>query len=127
DARTYFPLLALNRYEQRNALLPPQAVNRRRGTPVWQFLSQAGLPSTIIRCPCSFPPDNVRGKILAGVGVPDLRGGLGTSTFYSSDASVRPEESENVVHVTSQTSGRIETYLIGPRNPKTRGDLHFGI
>jgi len=58
---TYLPDIALNRYEQRNAFLPPKAVNLRRGQTVWDVLSEAGVPSTIIRCPCTYPPDDVRG------------------------------------------------------------------
>src|SRR3974377_173676 len=39
DPRTYLPDSGLSRYEQKNPLLPPRAVNLRRGTPVWQRLS----------------------------------------------------------------------------------------
>ena len=52
DPQTYLPDLALNRYEQKSAFLPPKAVNLRRGTPVWSVLSEAGIPSVVIRCPC---------------------------------------------------------------------------
>lgn len=127
DPKTYLPDFSLNRYEQRHTYLPPKAVNLRRGTPVWEMLSQAGAPSTIVRCPCTYPPDSIRGRMLAGMGVPDLRGGLGTSTFYSSGADVKPQESESVVHVRADGSGTITTYLIGPRNPKTGSDFRFEV
>lgn len=125
DPKTYFPILSLNRYEQKNIFLPPQAVNLRRGVPLWELLTEAGIPSTVLRCPCTFPPDNVRGQMLAGVGVPDLRGGLGTTTFYTARADVKAQESENVVQVRADGSNTIATHLIGPRNPKTRADLQF--
>ena len=48
----------------------------------------AGIGSTIVRCPCTYPPDTVRGRMLSGMGVPDLRGGLGTSTFYTTAEGV---------------------------------------
>jgi predicted AlkP superfamily phosphohydrolase/phosphomutase len=124
DPKTYLPDLSLNRYQQKNAYLPPKAVNLRRGVPLWELLSQAGLSSTVLRCPCTYPPDDIRGRMLAGMGVPDLRGGLGTSTFYSSDESVTAGESENVVHVRAE-AGEIRTQIIGPRNPKTRSDILF--
>jgi predicted AlkP superfamily phosphohydrolase/phosphomutase len=127
DPRTYLPDFSLNRYEQKNAFLPPRAVNLRRGTPLWDLLSAAGVPSVVLRAPCTFPPDNVRGRMLAGLGVPDLRGGLGTSTFYTTAEGVQPQESENVVHVAADRGGTIATHLIGPRNPKTRGDLQFDL
>lgn len=121
DPRTYLPDLALNRYEQKSAFLPPKAVNLRRGTPVWSVLSDAGIPSVVIRCPCTYPPDDFKGRMLSGMGVPDLRGGLGTATFYSSRDGVAPGESEHVVHI-APAGGKVRTTLVGPRNPKTRGD-----
>jgi predicted AlkP superfamily phosphohydrolase/phosphomutase len=123
DPRTYLPDFSLNRYERKNAYLPPKAVNLRRGTPVWELLSAAGIPSTVLRCPCTFPPDDLRGRMLAGMGVPDLRGGLGTSTFYTSAEAVEAQESENLVRVRANGSGTVATHLIGPRNPRTRSDF----
>ena len=127
DPNTYLPDFGLNRYEQKNAFLPPKAVNLRRGTPVWGILKAAGIGSTILRCPCTFPPDSVRGSMLSGMGVPDLRGGLGTATFYTTSAAVKPRESENVVRLEPGPGGDFSTYVIGPRNPKTRDDLHTPI
>jgi predicted AlkP superfamily phosphohydrolase/phosphomutase len=121
DPETYLPQLALNRHEQKNPFVPPRAVNLRRGVPVWEVLSQAGVPSTVLRCPCTYPPERVRGRMLAGMGVPDLRGGLGTSTFYTSSANVQPGEAEQLVRV-HPTDGTIRTHLIGPRHPRTGAD-----
>ena len=127
DPKTYLPDFGLNRYEQKNAFLPPKAVNLRRGTPVWDILKTAGVSSTILRCPCTFPPDSMRGHMLSGMGVPDLRGGLGTATFYTTSEAVKPRESENVVRIQPGPDGAFSTYVIGPRNPKTRGDLRVEI
>ena len=68
---------------------------RRSGS----ILKAAGISSTILRCPCTFPPDSIRGNMLSGMGVPDLRGGLGTATFYTTNEAVKPRESENVVRL----------------------------
>ncbi|PWT82032.1 MAG: phosphodiesterase, partial [Acidobacteria bacterium] len=127
DPKTYLPDISMTRYERRNAYLPPKAVNLRRGTPFWELLSKAGISSSIVRFPCTYPPDNIRGRMLAGMGVPDLRGGLGTSTFYTSEDEVHAEESENVVQVQPTNERRFKTHLIGPRNPKTGTDIHFEI
>jgi predicted AlkP superfamily phosphohydrolase/phosphomutase len=126
NPQTYLPDLALNRYEQPNAFLPPKAVNRRRGVPVWATLSEAGIPSTILRCPCTYPPDPIRGRLLSGLGTPDLRGGFGTSTFYTTDLDVKAGESELVVPLTIE-GDTIATHLIGPRHPKTRADCHAAL
>ena len=124
---TYLPDIALNRYEQRNAFLPPKAVNLRRGQTVWDVLSEAGVSSTIIRCPCTYPPDDVRGRMLSGMGVPDLRGGFGTPTFYSSAEKLDARESESVVSVATNGRDTIRTHIVGPRNPQTRSDLRVDI
>jgi predicted AlkP superfamily phosphohydrolase/phosphomutase len=126
DPQTYQPDLALNRYEQKSAWLPPRAVNLRRGTPVWDVLAGQGIGSTILRCPCSYPASLGRGRMLAGMGVPDLRGGLGTPTFFSS-AQVAAGESENVVRLPSGCGGDIPTRLPGPRHPRDRSTLTFDL
>jgi predicted AlkP superfamily phosphohydrolase/phosphomutase len=122
DPGTYLPDFGLNRYEQKNIFSAPRAVNLRRGTPVWEVLSAAGIAATILRCPCTYPPDNLRGLMLSGMGVPDLRGSLGTATFYTSDGAVKAQESESVVPV-SVKGNTSQTHLLGPRNPRTRA--HF--
>ncbi|MFQ5668410.1 MAG: alkaline phosphatase family protein, partial [Candidatus Binatia bacterium] len=123
DPATYLPDFSLNRFERKAPYLPAEAVNLRRGAPVWELLSAAGIPSTIIRCPCTFPPDSLRGRMLAGMGVPDLRGGQGTSTLYTSTGHVTVREHEQAVKVQPDANGTIRTHLVGPRNPKTRADF----
>jgi predicted AlkP superfamily phosphohydrolase/phosphomutase len=127
DTKTYLPDFSLNRYEQKRAYLPPKAVNLRRGTPVWTLLSGVGIPSTVVRCPCTYPPDNLYGRMLAGMGVPDLRGGLGTATFYSSGEEAKPAESENLVHLRLDRGNPIRTHIIGPRNPRGGADFQYDI
>ena len=127
NPRTYLPDLALNRYEQKNTFLPPKAVNLRRGTPVWELLGARDIGSIILRCPCTYPPDPLRGQMLSGMGVPDLRGGLGSSTFYTSNPSAVPRESESLVRLPVGNRETIATHLIGPRNLKTGGDLQMEI
>ena len=117
DPATYLPDAALSRFERpKSAFAPPRVVNQRKGTPVWQTLSQAGVPSVILRCPCTFPPDEVNGRMLSGVGVPDLRGAQNKGTFYSQDPTTQPRESEQVVVL--PPGPQFKTYVIGPRNTK---------
>jgi len=126
DPNTYLPIMALSRYEQKNAFVLPKVVNMRRGTPFWDLLSARDIESTIIRIPCAYPPDKVKGRMLSGVGVPDLRGGFGTATFYTTRAGISFEQSEKVVTVSAQ-DGKVTTHVIGPRDPKTKSDHKFDI
>ncbi len=126
DPKTYLPIMALSRYEQKNAFVLPKVVNMRRGTPFWDLLSVRDVQSTILRVPCAYPPDQVKGRMLSGVGVPDLRGGFGTPTFYSSRTNLHADQSEKVITV-SLDKDRIATYIIGPRDPKTKSDHKFDL
>jgi predicted AlkP superfamily phosphohydrolase/phosphomutase len=117
DPSTYTPIVALNRYEQKSAFLPPRAVNLRRGAAVWRRLSDAGVPSAVLRCPCTYPADAIRGRMLSGMGVPDVLGGFGTGAFYTTRADVASQESETVVTL-RRDGGRVQTVLLGPRVPR---------
>lgn len=117
DPKTYQPDAALSRFERpKNMLAPPRVVNQRKGTPVWEVLSKAGVPSTVLRCPCTFPPDAFQGRMLAGVGVPDLRGSQSKGTFYSQASAVQPGEHEQVVQL--PPGADFKTGIIGPRNTR---------
>src|SRR5262249_18472974 len=113
DPATYLPDAALSHFERpKNIFSPPQVVNQRKGMPFWQTLSEAGVSSVVLRCPCTFPPDEINGRMISGVGVPDLRGSQNKGTFYTQDKSVEVGESEQVVHL--EAGDDLKTHIIGP-------------
>ncbi len=117
DPQTYQPDVALSRFEPpKNVFSPPRVVNRRNGIPIWQVLTRAGVPSVVLRCPCTFPPEALIGRMLAGVGVPDLRGSQSKGTFYTQNRAVVAEENEQLILLDSGTD--LHTRVIGPRNTK---------
>jgi predicted AlkP superfamily phosphohydrolase/phosphomutase len=117
DPETYLPDLALSRFERPKSMLAqPKVVSRRNGTAVWELLTRAGVPSTVLRCPCTFPPDTLKGSMLAGVGVPDLRGGQGTGTFYTQDKTTLGKENERLLYL--DPGSDLKSWIIGPRNPR---------
>jgi predicted AlkP superfamily phosphohydrolase/phosphomutase len=115
-ARLAPPEKTLNLFGHTIPLSKPRYVSHRGGTPVWQLTSRAGIATVVIKWPVTFPPDPVAGKMMSGMGVPDLRGGQGTFTFYTSEKvdETRPQGGL-VIPVTD--SERIATQLIGPRGP----------
>jgi len=128
DPETYLPDLALSRFERPKSMLAqPKVVSRRNGIAIWQHLTNAGIPSTVLRCPCTFPPDTLKGTMLAGVGVPDLRGGQGTGAFYTQDKTVAAQEHENLVPL--EPGNDLKTYIVGPRNLRANppGDFRVDI
>ncbi|MBL8851000.1 MAG: alkaline phosphatase family protein [Planctomycetaceae bacterium] len=120
---TYLPELGLTRYEQKNAFVPPKAVNQRRGRTIWEYLSDADVPSVVIRCPCMYPPAPIKGRVLCGMGVPDVRGGLGTPTFFTTDSQCPPRESENVARLVKAGADRYLGLLPGPHNARKGGSF----
>lgn len=115
DPQTYLPDAALSRFERPKSMLaPPRVVNQRKGVPVWQVLSAAGVPSTVLRCPCTFPAESFKGRMLSGVGVPDLRGSQSKGTFYTQDRNTPAQEHEQLVFLDSGNS--LVSRVIGPRN-----------
>jgi predicted AlkP superfamily phosphohydrolase/phosphomutase len=119
DPDSYRLQLALNRYERAGPLQAPRVVNLRRADPLWTMLSDRGIPCSVLRCPCTYPPDPIRGRMLSGMGVPDLLGGFGTGTFYSSEPGLEPGEAERLVTLPSAGPGPIDSYLLGPRGPRS--------
>lgn len=117
DPRTYRPEIALHGYERTNSFLPPKAVNRRGGAALWAVASEAGVPATVIRHPCTYPPERVYGRMLAGVGVTDLRGGFGTSTVYTTEPDLRPGEGERILPLQEGRDGMLRAHLVGPLRP----------
>lgn len=55
----------------------------RKGTPFWAITSGEGIPTTVIKWPVTFPPEEVHGNMLSGLGVLDLKGSVGRYTFYT--------------------------------------------
>jgi len=115
---TYLPEIGLYRHEHKSRILPPRAVNLRGGVPVWERLSRAGIPSTVLRHPCTYPPAPFKGRLLSGIGVPDLRGGFGTYTYFTSEGAGRAGEGERVVQVDLAGDGRATLHLPGPLQPQ---------
>lgn len=90
--------------------------NRRHGEPFWLSAERSGRRSTVQRVPVTYPPDPIR-RMLAGMGVPDLRGSQGTYTLYATRRMAAAESGGRVVSVGMSNEGRIETTLDGPQHP----------
>ncbi|MEW5894183.1 MAG: alkaline phosphatase family protein [Candidatus Omnitrophota bacterium] len=81
DPANYKIELALSHIDQGKA---KPVVHGKR---FWQYLSEKKIPVTVISCPMTFPPDKVFGKMLSGMGVPDILGTEGTFSFIASERS----------------------------------------
>ena len=115
DAPEYTPKLSLAK--QSPGLLKTAYQPYVDGTTFWDVTTQAGVPTTVMRWPVTFPPREVSGAMLSGLGVPDLKGLLSGYTFYTSEGETKNQGHSRAVHVTPDGS-IIETEYKGPRYNK---------
>lgn len=97
----------------------PMAINNRKGVSLWEAASLEGLRARVIRVPTTFPAEVFEGgEMLSGLGVPDMRGRIGTPAMYVSDPAYEVRDNQFSIEVIRlpQNQGRIETALIGPFN-----------
>jgi predicted AlkP superfamily phosphohydrolase/phosphomutase len=99
----------------------PDAINHRKGSPMWEILAERGYKVQVIRVPATFPAEDLRdGRMVSGLGVPDMRGRVGTPSFYTSDVTFRPGGGDNEFSLEliplPQRRGKIQSRVIGPYN-----------
>jgi predicted AlkP superfamily phosphohydrolase/phosphomutase len=99
---------------------PPTTVCRRQGTPFWEYLDAAGVPSTFYDLPCNYPPTPSRHghhRCLAGMGTPDMLGTYGKYQYFTEDGPAQPVDADD--HRRSRLAFENETArasLAGPED-----------
>jgi len=127
DPATYAPQIAPVSVKQRK-LGKPEPVCNRSGKSVWKVASDAGLRSTVIRVPVTFPPEKFNGRMLSGLGVPDLRGTWGTSVLYEEGGQSADTEMGGVqVSLSRGESGTYSTEIVGPRRANSPVPLEIRV
>jgi hypothetical protein len=91
----------------------------RHGTPFWEALEARGIPTTIVRIPANFPPSGTASRELSGMGTPDILGGYGTFSYYTSDPYTwaGKEVGGGRIYTVSVMDGVVQGTLQGPSNP----------
>ncbi|MFO0696783.1 MAG: alkaline phosphatase family protein [Polyangiales bacterium] len=85
SARPVLPMQGTTTFEMPDEG-PPVSTNLRSGLPFWKTLGDDGVPVVALNVPYSFPPDPMRrGRMLSGLGVPDLLGINSMFTFAMTD------------------------------------------
>lgn len=89
---------------------------RRKGRTFWNILSKNRIPCFIYFCPNTFPPDAILGKMLSGMGVPDIYGTMGRFSFYTSKTLTREDKDSRgkIIQIESKNN-IIETEIYGPK------------
>ena len=97
----------------------PTATNARKGLPFWDVAADAGISTRVLNVPATFPAeDHQRLEMLSGLGVPDMRGRIGTPSLYTSDASLVLQDNQFSVEIVKLKGRRgvIDTSIVGPLN-----------
>ncbi len=97
-----------------------RVVSLRKGRAFWEYLTDAGIPVTIVRIPANYPPSKA-GHEIAGMGTPDLRGTQGTFTFFTDDPlQMSFDVSGGLIRRVFMNGGHAELTLQGPPNTLRR-------
>src|ERR1051326_7296627 len=93
----------------------------RRGIPFWHWLGEAGIFSSIIRVPVTFPPEKFSGVLLSGMCVPDLKGSQGTFCFCTTRKSDDKFREGGVRIPFERTATEYRSFIPGPEDPLGSG------
>src|SRR5205085_6425901 len=104
---------------------PAEGFTRRRGVPFWEIAAEHGVRAVVLRVPYAFPPDPVPGgRMLSGLGVPDLLGTNSTFTYLASDLPAGGTRGDpgggRLVPVTLQ-GDVAEVDVVGAQDPRGGG------
>jgi predicted AlkP superfamily phosphohydrolase/phosphomutase len=114
DSQTYFLYLSLNEISTVNDKIKIQT--RKKGNNFWNILSENNIPCFIYFCPNTFPPDKILGRMLSGMGVPDLYGTMGRFTFYTTkELTDEDKDSRGRIIYLESKNNVIETKIYGPK------------
>ncbi len=112
DEKTYVPVLKLA--NQKSGILGTSYESALRSDTFWDIASDEGVKVSVIKWPVTFPPDDVNGRMLSGLGVVDIKGYLNSYSFYTSrPVEVKQGDVGNVVQVEAN-DGVISTVVYGP-------------
>jgi predicted AlkP superfamily phosphohydrolase/phosphomutase len=133
DTSTYLPDLGMVTREPPRFVLNffpisrPKITSIRGGTSFWVTAGRAGVRSSMLTVPVTYPPEDVpAGEMLSGLPLPDIRGTMGTFYYFGTDLSRYEEGNTEFGGILKRLvfDGDVaRTELIGPPNPIVRQQL----
>jgi len=122
NPKNYLPELSLLKMNPKNITGRKESMflRARKGKAFWQITSDNGVPTTVIRWPVTFPAEKISGNMLAGLGVPDIKGNLGRYTFYTTSREGAKKVKKGDAKLVNFTNGVAATTATGPAVAKFR-------
>lgn len=127
DFETYLPDLAgVKRFPPRFlwGFFPterPRVESTRGGTSFWRHAGADGIKSVVLTVPMTWPAEEVQhGSLLSGLPAPDIRGTVGTFSYWATDLSSFEEgntEFGGILRRLLFEGGVANTLLKGPDSP----------
>ena len=116
----YMPELAIMKMNPKNAFGKRESMFLpvMQGNTFWDHTSDRGIPSTILKWPMTFQPRQNRARLYSGLGVPDIKGGLGRYSFYTTRHVPKHEEGAEKVIIVTPAGHTIKTFISGPNVAK---------
>jgi len=107
----------------------------RGGTAFWKVAADAGIHSTLLTIPYSFPPEDVSpGRMLSGLGIPDLKGTNSTFTYMATDLTreelSQPVSGGKLVKVNAiqgEIASFLETIIHPTKGERIKVPINFSI
>ena len=95
----------------------PAAVVVRKGKPIWQILEEHDKSATIVRLPVTFPAEPLKGEMISGLPVPDIKATVGKPSIYTTNQEWIGQKNKFSVEVIGlQGQSPFQVHLIGPPN-----------
>ena len=126
DRRTYLPKLSSSEVygSQKFLRLGPLTIPLGRGgvrmlrksKTFWKILSEHGVFCSVLRVPITFPVEKVNGVMISGMCVPDLRGSMGSFTYFTSHG-VDDKIGGMIINVEKDADGWLSATIPGPVSP----------
>lgn len=116
----YMPELAIMKMNPKNVFGKREAMFLpvMHGKTFWDYTSEQGIPSTILKWPMTFQPKQNKARLFSGLGVPDIKGGLGKYAFYTTRNVSSSEEGHEKVIKVDCNGDIIKTHVSGPNIAK---------
>jgi predicted AlkP superfamily phosphohydrolase/phosphomutase len=96
----------------------PQAVSHRQGGAFWETLDARGVPATLLFVPYAYPPPELKhGRLLSGLGTPDLRFTNSSFTLFTTESTDSDRVAGGRIVRLKPKGDKIETRLEGSRGP----------
>jgi predicted AlkP superfamily phosphohydrolase/phosphomutase len=93
---------------------------RRQGVPFWEFLDEAGIPSTFYDLPSNYPASpssHGHHRCISGMGTPDMLGSYGTYQHFADNNLPEPVEEGGGKRCRLTFNNEMaEATLVGPEN-----------